>query len=255
MEINLQKISGLSISLDEENLDLIFDGNFPFIEKSKRSLNDLRPYLKNPEAKNGPDPAYRIWRRAHLKKDDEKIRSAGLRYDLTLLPSGTIDGEFVKTAGHYHLPYPEIYEVLRGRAYFLIQSFEESAEKIKSVYLAEAGPGEKFVIPPGFGHNMINVFGEPLLTANLVSEKAEHDYEPYKNNHGACYYFLNGGNLIDIVKNPNYDSAPEIKKIRAREYPEFGLTKENPLYSLINNLQQLKFLNHPEEFEGEWRNW
>ena len=146
------------------------------------------------------------------------------------------------------MPYPEAYEVLLGQAYFLIQS--ESA-----VFLVEAGPGEKFIIPPGFGHNTINVFNEPLLMANWISEKAEYDYEPYKNLHGASYYFLKNNDLIDIIKNPNYDSFPEIKKIRTREYSEFGIFKNLPLYSLVNTLDKLKFLNHPEEFKGEWRNW
>jgi len=243
--IDLHKISGLPIFFDERKLDLVFDGDFPFIKKSERSLDELRPYLKNPKAKNGPDPIYYVWRYVHLKKDDEKIKAYNLRYDITLIPPGKINGEFVKTAGHYHLPYPEIIEVLYGRAYFLIQSFSNNPKNIKSVFLIEAGCGEKLLIPAGYGHNMINVFNEPLLAANWVSEKAVDDYESYKNNHGASYYFLDNGNLIDIVKNPNYDSVPEIKKIRAKKDPL-------PLYSLVNNLDKLRFLNYPEEFTGEW---
>ncbi|MBI2446870.1 MAG: hypothetical protein HYV51_03625 [Parcubacteria group bacterium] len=283
VEINLQKVSGLPISFGEKKMTLEFHGDFPFIQESKRTLEELKPYLKNPDVKNclpalptgqaggrqGPNPVYHVWRNVHLASDNEKITSHNLRYDLTLLPPGIIcpvrsktptasddlstsngvDCEFVKTAGHYHKkPYPEVYEVLVGRAYFLIQS--KSA-----AYLTEAGPGEKFVIPPSFGHNTINVFNEPLLIANFVSEKAEYNYEPYKNNHGAMYYFVSGGELVNIEKNPNYNSVPEIQKIRAREYPEFGLVKSQPLYSLINNIEKLRFLNYPEEFRGEWRNW
>src|SRR3989344_2654776 len=218
MAIDLQKISGLPISFDFESLKLEFQSDFPFMKKSERSLKELRSYLKNPEAENGPDPVYYVWRGANLKKDNEKIKAHNLRYDITLIPPGKIGDEFVKTAGHYHLPYPEIYEVLLGRAYFLIQS--ESA-----VFLVEAGPGEKFIIPPGFGPNAINVFNGPLLMANWISEKAKYDYEPYKNLHGASYYFVSSGELINIEKNPNYESVPEIKKIRAKEYPEFGLIK------------------------------
>lgn len=243
--INLQKISGLPILLDEQKLNLIFEVDFPFMKKSERSLEELKPYLKNPGADKGSDPVYRVWRRVHLASDNEKINTNELQYDLTLLPSGTIGEEFVKTAGHYHKPYPEVYEVLVGRAYFLIQSGS-------AVYLAEAGPGEKFLIPPGFGHNTINVFSEPLLLANWVSEKAVYDYEQYKNNHGAMYYFLKNNDLIDIIKNPNYGSVPEIKKIRAKEWPEFGLVKNQPLYSLVNNLEKLRFLNYPEEFNFEF---
>ena len=255
MALDLQKISGLPISLDLKSLKLEFQGDFPFIKKSERSLDELRPYLKNPEVKNGPDPVYYVWRYVHLKKDDEKIKTHNLRYDLTLLPPGKIGGEFIKTAGHYHKSFPEVFEVLLGRAYFLIQSFDNNPENIKSVFLIEAGPGEKLLIPIGYGHNMISVFNEPLLTANWVSDKAEYDYESYKNNRGASYYFLDNGNLIDIVKNPNYDSVPEIKKIRIKEHLEFGLIKDRPLYDLVNNLDKLRFLNYPEEFKGEWRNW
>lgn len=246
MALDLQKISGLPIWFDEKKLDLVFDGNFPFIKKSERTLEELKPYLKNPNIKNWLNPVYRVWRYANLAADNEKINSHNLRYDLTLMQAGTIDGEFVKTAGHYHKkPCPEVYEVLSGRAYFLTQS--ESG-----VYLAEAGPGEKFLIPPSFGHNTINVFNEPLLLANWVSEKATYDYEPYKKYHGAMYYFLKNNNLVDIVKNTNYDSVPEIKKIKAGEYPEFGLLKNKPLYSLVNNLEKLRFLNYPEEFKLEF---
>jgi len=84
--------------------------------------------------------------------------------------------------------------------------------------------------------------------ANFVSEKAEYDYKPYENNHGAMYYFVPGGELVNIEKNPNYKLIPEIKKIRIREYPEFGIFKNKPLYSLVNNLEKLRFLNYPEEF-------
>jgi len=254
MEINLNKISGLPILLDKTNMSIKFNGDFPEIKKSERSLNDLRPYLKNPKAKIGPDPVYYVWRYVYLKNDEEKIKAANLRYDLTLIPPGTINGEFVKTAGHFHekkigtnLPYPEVYEVLFGRAYFLIQSPGKDTKNIKAVRLIEAGPGEKVLVPPQFsGHTSINIFSEPLLFANWISDKVVYDYESYKNNHGACYYFLDNGNLIDIVKNPNYDSVPEIKKIRTREYPEFGLLKNQPLYSFVNNLTKLKFLNYPE---------
>ena len=267
MEINLQKISGLPIVFDEKNLTLEFRSDFPFIKKSERTLKELQPYLKNPEnvgnvgnrASNN-SIVYYVWRYVHLKNDAEKIKAADLRYDLTLIPPGKIcpvrnnvsNGvgcEFAKTAGHFHknkiginLPYPEIYEVLSGRAYFLIQSPDKDTKNIKAVRLIEAGPGERVLVPPEFsGHTTINVFNEPLIMANWISDKAEYDYDSYRNNHGACYYFLGNGGLIDIVKNPNYNSVSEIKKIRAKK-------DSLPLYGLVNNLDKLRFLNYPEEF-------
>src|SRR3989344_8753222 len=276
--INLQKISGLPILFDEKKMALEFHGDFPFIKKSERTLDELRPYLKNPDVKNWSNPVYHVrngvsnvvyyvWRYVHLKKDALKLKESNLRYDLTLIPPGEIDSEFSKTAGHFHknkinteLPYPEMYEVLTGRAYFLIQSPEkdlpasrQDTKNIKAVRLIEAGPGEKVLVPPQFsGHTIINAFNEPLIMANWISDQAVYDYNSYKNNHGASYYLLNNDNLIDIVKNLNYNYAPEIQKIRIKEYPKFGLVKNQPIYSLVNDLEKLRFLNYPEKFAGEW---
>ncbi len=215
--IDLQKISGLPILFDEQKLDLIFDGDFAPMKKFERSLSELKPFLKSPSAKNGPDPVYYVWRDVYLKNEEEKVKDSGLRLDLTLLPPGKIDDEFVKTAGHCHLSYPEMYFILYDRAYILTQSYDENPKAIKSVRLTEAGAGEQVFIPRGFGHNIINVFNEPLVFATLVDKNTVDDYESYKNNHGASYYFLDNNNLIDIVKNPNYDSIPELKKIPAEK--------------------------------------
>ena len=252
--IDLRDISGLPIFLDEKKMDLEFRGDFPFIKKSERSLEELRPYLKNPEAAGGPDPVYRVWRHACLKQDEEKVKAANLRYDLTLIPPGRIDGEFAKTAGHYHKSYPEVYEVLHGRAYFLIQKPGKDFKNIESAILVEAGPGEKFLIPPAYGHNTINVFDEPLIMANWLSNSADpYDYEPYKILNGASYRLIAEGDLVDIVKNPAYESAPDIRKIRPKEMPQFGLIKKQPLYSLVGNLEKLRILNRPEEFSSAFK--
>jgi len=262
--IDLQKISGLPIFFNENNNDLEFRGDFGDIKKSERSLEELKPYLKTLEVNTGPNPVYYVWRYVHLKSDALKLKEANLRYDLTLIPPGKIDSEFSKTAGHFHknkenteLPHPEIYEVLAGRAYFLIQSPEEGlsvgrqdTKNIKAVRLIEARPGEKVLVPPQFsGHTTINAFNEPLIMANWISDNAVYDYDSYKNNHGASYYLLNNNGLVNIIKNPNYNSIPEVQKIGTREYPQFGLIKNLPIYGLVNDLEKLRFLNYPEEFE------
>ncbi len=221
MEINLQKVSGLPILLNTEKMELKFDGDFAPMKKIERSLEELRLVLKNPETKNAPDPVYYVWRGVALKNEEEKIKKSGLRLDLILMPPGKIDDEFVKTAGHYHLPYPEMYFILYGRAYIFTQSYDKNPKVIESAFLTEAGAGEQVFIPRGFGHNTINVFDEPLVFATLMDPAAIDDYESYKNTGGASYYFLDNGNLVDIVKNPHYESVPELKKIPAEKitYP------------------------------------
>ena len=244
--IDLQKISGLPIFLDKKNLELELRGDFPSVKKSARTLAELEPYL--------------MWREAHLESDDQNIGVRNLRYDLTLLAQGRINGdEFVKTAGHFHevktgtgLGYPEIYEVLSGRGYFLIQKMDEAFSRAEEVYLIEAAPKEKVLVPPGFGHTTINVYDEPLLVANWVGATMSYNYEPYKKYRGAAYHLVGnevGG--IDILKNSNYGDVPEIKKIKARELPKFGLIESRPMYELARDLNKLRFLNYPEEFAND----
>jgi oxalate decarboxylase/phosphoglucose isomerase-like protein (cupin superfamily) len=68
-------------------------------------------------------PFYFMYR--DLAKSDvdcQWLRSLKLRYDLTVIPSGSLCGECVKTRGHYHprnperIGYPEAYEILEGEA-------------------------------------------------------------------------------------------------------------------------------------------
>lgn len=255
--IDLKNISGLPILLDEKNLELKFRGDFPAMKESARTLTELEPYLKIPSARSGPDPVYRIWREAHLKPDDRNIKTQNLRYDLTLLAPGKINGEeFAKTAGHFHeikpgtgLGCPEVYEMIFGHGYFLIQKMDELFSRVQEVYLIEAAPREKVLIPPGFGHTTINVYDKPLLVANWVSTAMNYNYEPYKKYRGAAYYLIgNDEGGIDILGNPNYGEVPEIKKIRAKELPKFGLIESKPMYELAKDLNKLRFLNYPEEF-------
>lgn len=225
--INFQKLLDLPILFDKQKLDFIFDGDFAPIRKTERNLEELKPFLMNPET-SGPDLVYRVWRGVCLKNEEEKIKNSGLpaqtglRLDLIIMPPGKIGDEFVKTAGHYHLQYPEMYFILYGRAYILAQSYKESPKVIETTRLTEANAGEQVFIPRGFGHNTINVSDEPLVYATLGDENAVDDYELYKNNHGASYYFVDNNGAIDIVKNPNYDSIPELEKIPAEKFTKLG---------------------------------
>src|SRR5690606_42153599 len=60
--------------------------------------------------------------------DLETIKAHHLRYDITIIPSGMLGSEYIKTVGHYHprvpgtdTSYPEIYQVLEGSATYLLQ--------------------------------------------------------------------------------------------------------------------------------------
>ena len=86
--------------------------------------------------------------------------------------------------------------------------------------------------------------------ANWVAASSEHDYEPYRRFRGGGYWLLEGSppDTIEFERNPHYESAPGLKKLRPNEVPALGLTRSSPLYALTAGLGQLRFLTEPERF-------
>ena len=178
----------------------------------------------------------RIWMQSH-----------SIRYDVTIIPPANLDGEYVKTKGHYHpenpagVGYPELYEVMEGFAHFLLQT-----KALDDIILIEAQKGDIVVIPPGYGHVTINpTLDETLTMANLVSTEFSSEYAYYDKMHGAAYYELVGG---IIQKNPAYPEVPEVRKTVNNSSLLGDLGIQNTLYDGIGNAQIAQILNNPENY-------
>lgn len=185
------------------------------------------------------------------KSDQGVFAAAGLRYDLIVVYPGAIAGEFKKTSGHEHIgPYPEIYEVLSGTALFLLQKGTGTA--IDHFAAIEAAPGQKILVPPGYGHATVNIGQTPLVFADLVFDKCQNRYAAIKDCHGMAYYAIEEhGNLV-YKKNGNYDSHPEIVFPAPYEHPELGLTFAKPVYgALIENPGVFRYLSEPDAYMRE----
>jgi glucose-6-phosphate isomerase len=174
------------------------------------------------------------------------LHSHSQRYDITVIPPYDLWGEWAKTKGHYHpvnpagVGYPEIYEVLAGRAHYLLQT-----KAADDVVLIGAEAGDLVIIPPDYGHITINPSANhPLVMANIVSTAFESEYADYERMRGAAYYELTTGKF---VKNPEYGDVAPLRKVRARSGQPGHRIVEGPLYSLVGNAPALGFLNHPED--------
>ena len=163
-----------------------------------RYLSDLIPVLFDREwAKTARNiPLYYIYRGLKTKND--------IRYDVTVIPPEMLGEEFVKTKGHYHLgSYGELYKILAGEGIFLIQK-----KKAKDVYFVRAKRGEYVLIPPHYGHTIINPSPKhPLKIANWVSKNCQPDYKSIERKRGFCYYYTKPG----WVKNKSYQQIPKLK--------------------------------------------
>ena len=246
---DLKEISGLPIKLNGNKL--VFGKGMKKVIPVVRTKEQMKPVLKNPKAK-APTDFYYMYRDVAMNKDRKKIIVNNLRFDITVLPPFTVGDEPNKTFGHFHptpkggaVSWPEVYEVLSGRAHYLLQSNKE-------FLVFDAKPGDKCLMLPGFGHVSVNPSSkEPLVMANWVYPGFKSNYGPIKKNKGACWFETTKG----FVKNKTYKKAPPIQIISPREFPKFGLTK-NPMYSVgIKNPKKFEWLEKPQNYLKEFEKY
>ncbi len=142
-------------------------------QPTARSPAELRSFHFFPDISYN-EPLYFMYRDvAKHEQDRPWLEFHTLRYDITVIPPADLGGEYVKTKGHYPpenpagVGYPEIYEVLEGRAHFLLQK-----KTLDDIVLVQVRAGDIAGIPPGYGHVTINPSPlETLILANLVSTR------------------------------------------------------------------------------------
>ena len=237
--VSLKEKSSLDISLKGNKL--VFGESLKQTEPEVRTIEQMKQVLMDPSVSE-PKECYYMYREICVGEDKEIIEKSGLRYDLTVIPSLMRGKEYNKTFGHFHpeagkgLSYPEIYEVLHGRAHYVLQS----KDNMRFVVF-EAAAGDKVLIPPNYGHITINPGKECLVMSNWVFSGFESEYSRIKENHGAIYYETEEG----WTKNNSYREEPKIEFAKPRELPELGLEKNKPMYGLVKDIDKLSFLREP----------
>lgn len=189
------------------------DGNVLFEDGEKaefvpRLLSEMKDVLFDPSAAAGPAGSrviYYMYRGAGVARNRQLFEPRRIRHDITVIPSLEYGGEFNKTLGHYHpdaepgLSYPELYEILSGEAMFLLQ--KRLPDDGLELALVSAKAGDRVIMPPNYGHIMVNMGKETLITANLVNSDFKSDYLPIERKRGGAVYAMADGK---IVLNRNY---------------------------------------------------
>jgi glucose-6-phosphate isomerase len=263
--IDLSKQSGLPVKWDSDEKRLLFGEGMENVndQPAIRRWQDMIDVLYNPDA-SGQDELYYMYRGVSYGKDEALIERKGLRYDITVICPGTLDREYIKTAGHYHpekpgtgLTYPEVYEVLHGRAHYLLQRLHpEEADRLETVLLIAAKPGDKVLIPPGFGHITINPGTEYLIMSNWVARDFSSVYEPIRQMAGGGYFELQTEEGPEFVVNKHYRSVPPLQRCPVIQVPQLNLITGLPLYRVfIDNNSAFDFLTSPEEYKELFENY
>ncbi len=147
--------------------------------------------------------------------DDEPayfvIRKPGR--NLTIFASYRLGGgEFPKTYGHFHVPpYEETYQVLYGKAAFLLQKMD--GDKVSEVIFKVLDVGDTFTVPKGYGHVMLNMGDDYVITMDDHDPAHfDNDYEMVKQKRGFGYYIIEKKEGWEAVPNPNYPDLPPLKE-------------------------------------------
>lgn len=258
--------SGLPIFFDEESRRISFTNGLNCKDKGKKFIKQMRGLFYREDNFNENSLCYETYRDIAYDRDRDHFKKFDFRYDITVVRSGTVNGEFLKTSGHYHgyIPgktytYPEIYEVLMGNAVYILQkvkNFDRSEEepKIDEVKAVFVEAGEAIIIPPFYGHCSINVGHEPLIFSNIAVVSCPLFYEPIREKKGLASYVLENDNSINFLRNPNYDNSPEIKSIKPNENPKLGINFRNSVYQeFIREPEKFRFLLDPQPYLDELR--
>jgi glucose-6-phosphate isomerase len=229
---------------------------------SARLLSALEPVLLTPlhRVNAAADVAiYDMYRNVHVESHAELLESRQVRYDITVIYPIPLGQEYPKTYGHYHpvppgrnASYPELYQVLSGRANYLIQRRDPEGLGLDRAICIEAQQGDVVAMPPGYGHVTINPHPSPLVMANWVASDFDSVYDDYEELGGACYYQLNNGSFIE---NPSYGHVPELETVSGRRATTMFLHEANQ--QLVGTPSDVSclfcvydlFLQNPELFE------
>lgn len=263
--VDLHRQSGLPLLWDPETKQIVFGKEMAQEVPSPdiRRRQEMSGVLYDRQA-GEIDELYYMYRDMALAGDRAAIRQKGLRYDLTVIVPGTLGGEYIKTAGHYHpekpgtgLTYPEVYEVLHGRAHYLLQRLHpEVPGQIDSVILIAAKPGDKVLIPPHYGHITINPGEDYLIMSNWVAREFSSIYEPVQKAGGGAYFELYTDEGPEFLANPGYSDLPPLQRCPVTAVPQLNLITGFPLYRLfLENREALDFLLFPENYTEIFKNY
>lgn len=253
----IEDMAGFPVTLQEDGT-LRFGAGVQSPVPSLRKLEDATPVLLYP-GEPGPETLYAMYRGTGLSKDQRAMEDAGLRYDITVIFPGTIGSEYVKTVGHYHprVPgqpwtYPEIYQVLSGKAHFLLQRGGEISGEVEDFVVADFETGDILLIPPFYGHVTTNPGDSPLVMANWIAFDFQSVYDPVRLRKGLAFYDIEYKGQSIFMPNDSYGSHPKPRLWTKAEYPELGLKRGQSMYKAWQDGADLGFLRKPSLRSELW---
>lgn len=248
--MELKNASGLEFTLSDNSLEYIA-GDYDTAVKWEKTI-EAGKYAYG-SANTNLETLYFGARYMEKTKDEQTFLASDLMADLTILNSGKVGEEFVKTVGHYHgiipgltISYPEAYEAISEKIEYLLQSELDKDGAVDVIWVVTE-PGDKVVMPPNYGHVSMNVGEKPAIEVDIQKRDNpnQSDYSIFKECCGGALYRTEEG----LKENPHY-KIKSLRIVRPVEKPEWGLEKNKPLYlATVESPEKFEWLTHPEKFK------
>lgn len=175
----------------------------PFASRTHEKMKEV---LMRPEA-TGPAIHYYM------------IRGGSKKRNITVLETGTVGTEYIKTYGHYHIGnLDETYWFVGGEGVVLQQKLVEEngvpqPDRVEEFKAIRIKAGDFTYMPPGYGHLIVNTGTVWMVmeddspvegSGDNASMPGHADYEMVKQMHGFAYYVVEKGGVPALVPNPLY---------------------------------------------------
>lgn len=250
---------GLDIRLRADGLIFDYGDDVFGPEPEMRRLDDIRKSLRDPNCA-GPDPVYGIVMDIGKSKDIADLKRRFLLFGAVAYASGKLGEEPVRSQGHVHAiaPHcgwstPELFEIWEGRAVIYAQELVED-DPGRCVAI-EAGPGDHVVVPPGWGHFVINASERERLVFGALCERQYGFVYDGVRAHGGLAWFplVREGGRIEWQANPRY-AASALEARGARAYPELGVEAGVPIYRQFeSDADRLQWVSEPARVASLWK--
>lgn len=187
--------------------------DYTFVSKhfAQKTNDQIKEVLMDP---TGDSPAIHYY----------MIRGGIDQRNITVWEPGNVNGEYIKTYGHFHIgDIEETYEILFGEGVVLLQKpkLDDNGNVIPATTLdfkaIKVKRGSSVEIPKGYGHVIVNTGKTFLVTAdntdvifdeNAKSKFTGHtDYESVKKMQGFAYYVIDNNGTPALKKNNKYTSV------------------------------------------------
>ncbi|CAH6636577.1 glucose-6-phosphate isomerase family protein [Pseudocitrobacter vendiensis] len=224
-----------------------------------RTLDQIRPSLRDPQCE-GPEEVYAIAMDVARMQDRAELEKRMLLFGVVTYAAGTLGEEPIRSQGHVHRislhsgwSPPELYEIWQGKAIIYMQEYVD--DDPGRCFAVLAGPGDKVLVPPGWGHATISASPDEALTFGAWCDREYgFEYDAVRAHKGLAWYPLVQEKQIVWQHNTHYMPG-RLQVITPRQYREFGLSDEPIYQQFIDDPARFQFISRPDKVADLWRNF